>query len=148
MLEELKVSLDIKKTKIKELLNKKIITQLEHDKIIDLLTEMADDGEIIAQYKNIYNTCIKNTTKQLIAPKSAVYPKFSEEMIEPLNDNSYLLSFYVDSENKNGDMIRTNIKCKIEKGSYEGTSFQIKKVRTRFGGSKMTEEWSKFTKPK
>jgi len=142
------VSLEIKKTKIKELLNRKIITQLEHDKIIALLTELADVGEIIAAYKNIYNNCKKNTTKQLISPKSAVYPDFSEDMIESLDDNSYLLSFYVDSENKNGAMLRTNIKCKIINGKYEGTSFQIKKVKTRFGGSKVTEEWSKFTKPK
>ena len=144
----IKVSLEIKKTKIKELLNRKIISQLEHDKIIALLTELADDGEIIAAYKNIYNNCQKNTTKQLISPKSAVYPDFSEDMIESLDDNSYLLSFYVDSENKNGAMLRTNIKCKIINGKYEGTSFQIKKVRTRFGGSKVTEEWSNFTKSK
>jgi hypothetical protein len=142
------VSLEVKRTKIKELLNRKIITPLEHDKIVALLTEMADEGEIFAEYKSIYNTCKKNTTKQLIAPKSAVYPDFSETMIEPLDDNSYLISFYVDSENKKGDMLRTNIKCKIVNGKYEGTSFQIKKVRTRFGGAKVTEEWSKFTKPK
>jgi molecular chaperone GrpE (heat shock protein) len=142
------VSLETKKTKIKELLNRKIITQLEHDKIIALLTELADDGEIIAAYKNIYNNCKKNTSKQLIAPKSAIYPDFSEDMIEPLDDHSYLISFYVDSENKNGVMLRTNIKCKIVNDKYEGTSFEIKKVKTRFGGSKITEEWSKFTKPK
>ena len=122
------MSLEVKRTKIKELLNRKIITPLEHDKIVALLTEMADEGEIFAEYKSIYSTCKKNTTKQLIAPKSAVYPDFSETMIEPLDDNSYLISFYVDSENKKGDMLRTNIKCKIVTGKYEGISFQIKKV--------------------
>ncbi len=142
------VAVEEKRTKIKELLHRKIITPMEHDKIVALLAELADEGEIVAEYKSIYNTCKKNTTKQLIAPNSAVYPDFSVDMIEPLDDNSYLILFYVDSENKKGDMLRTNIKCKVVNGQYEGTSFQIKKVRTRLGGAKITEEWSKFTKPK
>ncbi len=142
------MSLEVKRTKIKELLNRKIITPLEHDKIVALLTEMADEGEIMAEYRSIYNTCKKNTTKQLIAPKSAVYPDFSVDMIEPLDDHSYLITFYVDSENKKGDMLRTDIRCKVVNGQYEGTSFQIKKVRTRFSGVKIADEWSKFTKPK
>lgn len=142
------MSLEIKKTKIKELLNRKIITQLEHDRIIEVLQELADDQEIVAIYKSVYNICKKNTSKQLIEPKSAVYPPFSLDMIEELDVNSYLISFYVDSANKKGEMLRTNIKCKVVDDQYVGTSFQIKKARPRIGGTKITEEWTKFTRPK
>ena len=142
------MSLEVKKAKIKELLNRKIITPAEHDRIIAVLTEMADSDDKAEAYKSIYNICKKNTSKQLIAPKSAVYPDFSEDMIEPLDENSYLISFYVDSENKKGAMLRTNIRCKVVNGKYEGTSFLIRKVKTRFGGAKVGEEWSKFTKSK
>lgn len=142
------MSLEVKKTKIKELLNRKIITQLEHDRIIEVLLELADEREIISIYKEVYNICIRNTSKQLIEPKSAVYPPFSEDMIEELGVDSYLISLYVDSANKKGEMLRTNIKCKVENDQYVGTSFQIKKARPRIGGAKITEEWTKFTRPK
>lgn len=146
------MNLDLKKAKIKELLNRKIITQLEYEKIIDLLTDLADveaaSDEPMKKYKGIYKTCQKKTSKQLIAPDTAVYPMFSEDMIEPLDENSYVISFYVDSENKKGIVSRTKIRCQIVNGQYEGTSFLLKKAKLRLGGAKLTEEWSNYSKPK
>ena len=145
------MNLSVKKAKMRELLNSGIITQTEYKKIINLLTDLADtnvDDETTEKFKDIYRACKKNTTKQLIMPDSAVYPSFSEDMIEYLDPNSYLISFYVDSENKKGAALRTNIRCKIVNGKYEGTSFLLKKAKPKFGGTKITEEWSNFNKPK
>ena len=146
------MNLSVKKAKMRELLNSGIITQTEYKKIINLLTDLAgtnvDDDETTEKFNDIYRACKKNTTKQLVVPDSAKYPIFCVDMIEYLDSDSYLISFYVDSENKKGAALRTNIRCKIVNGKYEGTSFLLKKMKPKIGGSKVTEEWSKFTKPK
>jgi hypothetical protein len=150
------MNIDIKTAKIKELFHAGILNQTEYDKIISLLADLnsgvLDDSELdeeAREYLRPYEICKQNTSKMLVSPATAVYPSFSKDMIEELNaqDKSFKIAFYVDSQNKNGAFIRTQVKCLIENGVYIGTSFQQNVLKQGFFGAKYVLEWSPFEKP-
>jgi hypothetical protein len=150
------MNIDIKTAKMKELFHSGILNQTEYDKIISLLADLnsgvLDDSELdeeTREYLRLYEICKQSTSKMLVSPATAVYPTFSKDMIEEINvqDKSFKIVFYVDSQNKNGAFIRTQVKCLIENGIYVGTSFQRNVLKQGFFSTKYVHEWSPFEKP-
>jgi len=126
------MDIDVKVAKIKELFYSGILNQMEYEKIISLLSDInsqqvADEelDDETRNYMQLYEICKENTSKLLVAPATAVYPSFNKDMISDSDGQfSFRFNFFVDSQNKNGAMIRTYLRALIENNQYEGTSFQ------------------------
>lgn len=54
------------------------------------------------------------TKKQLKAPSTAKFPRYSEGRVADLGNGEYRVSSYVDAQNAFGAMIRTNYICKVK----------------------------------
>ena len=51
--------------------------------------------------------------KMLVSPGSADFPYVPDDEVQKLNDSTFYIESYVDSQNKFGALLRSNYKCKI-----------------------------------
>jgi len=50
---------------------------------------------------------------KLVSPGSADFPFLGDDQINQINDSTFYIQSYVDSQNKFGALLRTNYSCKI-----------------------------------
>lgn len=74
--------------------------------------EKANRNEYNLKFNAYYNSqqCVKELLK---SPSTAEFPSGSEQFVTRIDEDTYLINSYVDSQNGFGAMLRTNYVCQI-----------------------------------
>lgn len=74
--------------------------------------EIANRTEQNSEFTAYYNSqqCVKELLK---SPSTAEFPSGSNQFVTKIDEDTYLINSYVDSQNSFGAMLRTNYVCQV-----------------------------------